>query len=103
MCSGKGLFDIYNQIISKFTDMQEKCIPISNIGNDFGFLNVATKEDNEYYRAELIEDHEKITISIWGSDHSGELQYRTDTYHNLIEYMDEQGSCLSMEYMYLAD
>jgi len=38
MRSGKGLFDIYNQIISKFTDMQEMCIPISDIGNDFGFL-----------------------------------------------------------------
>lgn len=97
------MLSIYKQIVSRFSHMRDNCIPISDVSNEFGFVVVDPKEDGEFYRAERKEGKEIIVIRIWGSNHSGELQFKKDTYHNEIEYIDANGKNHSSEYMYLMD
>jgi len=97
------MINIYNQIIGNINTMRDECTPISDIGHQNGFLSVPTQAENEFYRAELSNGNEKIIISIYGSDHSGELSYRKDTYHNKIEYLNGNGEYTCKEYMYIAD
>lgn len=78
-------------------------MPISEWGHIYNFDTIATIKENEFYRSELKTDKEKIVLSIWGSDHSGELTYKKDTYHNIVEYWDANGNYFITEYMYLSD
>ena len=94
---------IYNQIIERLNYMKENSIPISDISHEYKFVPVEPLKENQFYQAELVDGEEKIIIRIWGSDHSGELEYRKDTYHNEIEYIDAHGMSKRVEYMYLAD
>lgn len=97
------LKEIYNKIInSELPILIKNESPISDISGKYGFNRVENNTNDEYYRAELLRGEEKISIYIVGSDHSGELQYRKDTIHNIIKYTNK-GSTISKEYMYLSD
>lgn len=98
------LKEIYNEIInSELPILIKNESPISDISGKYGFNQVENNINDEYYRAELLQGEEKISIYIVGSDHSGELQYRKDTIHNIIKYTNKEGSTISEDYMYLAD
>lgn len=97
------MLKIYNELVSRFNILAENHTPISNIANDYGFKPVENRGETEFYRAELSDGDEMIIIRIWGSDHSGELQYRKDTYHNEVCWKHKDGSFESSEYMYLDD
>ena len=94
---------IYDMIISKTDEYKNSCTPISEWGHIYNFVNIDIVNEKEYYRSELVLGKEKIILSIWGSDHSGELTCRKDTYHNVVEYWDTNGNYHTVEYMYLAE
>ena len=97
------LINIYRQIVSECRNMENFHIPISDIGLKFNFTRVETQEADEFYRAILSNGDEQIVLRIWGSDHSGELQYKKDTYHNEVKYTNAKGESYRHSYMYLVD
>ena len=61
-----------------------------DIAHEKGFKIIDLVEENENFCAELVQENERIVLSIKSFDHSKIFQDRLDTYHNYIYlYRDE--------------
>lgn len=87
---GEDVMNLFYEIKKQINFLKQNKIPISDIAHEKGFKIIDLVEENENFCAELVQENERIVLSIKSFDHSKIFQDRLDTYHNYIYlYRDE--------------